>query len=396
MLCVTHISKNYLIVTRESATKDLHLMSLIAYRFLYAFRFYCQMDYNDRSNSEFVDSMNDVAENKTVSGLYDSYYYAHSYIAVCLGPLAILTNIFIMVVLTRRSMLSTVNTILTAVAFCDSMVLIMYVTYVFAWRLIPTPCRLGRPIYWSWALFEVIFADMTITLRGLSLWLTVAMAALRYQVIISRDPSGKRTSDRRISYQLIAICTVSVLAMGIPIYLTNTIAKTKSIEWGGDCEEEFLYFAELTNLSLANDKLLYKISFWSNGILFRLLPCVFLTFYIPALIIVANRKSPMLANAVRRQGKRNHTTFVLAAITLTSWLCETPHSIMSIICGFQPEYEDLYKNFGDIFDLLSLINSFLTFVLYCGMSQRFRETFVQCAKDVFSCCHSKEVPPTLV
>ena len=39
-------------------------------------------------------------------------------------------------------------------------------------------------------------------------------------------------------------------------------------------------------------------------------------------------------------------------------------------------FEKVYMNLGDIFDLLSLINSSVNFIIYCCMSSEYRQTFV--------------------
>lgn len=346
------------------------------------------------------DNEEDRTELNFIRDLYLRYYNIHAYVAICLGLAAIICNILIIWTLTRPKMTSTVNLLLTAVAFNDCIVFLMYLTYMIQWRLRPHPCDLGRPVQYGWAVFEVFFADVALSLRGLSMWLTVAIAALRHKIVKCREPNTSLNTDGRISWQIIAVCSTGVLLMGTPIYLTNVVGvvEIETIFTGNrtECDHQFAYFADHSELAERHNNLLYKISYWSNGLFFRFIPCVLLTFYIPALIFevsrcgsagVANRRrnafvpeinanvSPFIRPVNLRSGLHQRTTYVLIAILITCWLTESPHSLMSIWVGLCPEYDEIYRCLGDIFDLLSLINSFFTFALYGTMSRRFRQTF---------------------
>lgn len=126
--------------------------------------------------------------------------------------------------------------------------------------------------------------------------------------------------------------------------------------------------------------LLIKISFWINGLANKFFPCVLLTGFLVGLIRF------VLDHFRRRQAAGYHvspamrpTTPILSAIILVTLITEMPHAILSVLGGLLPPtyFENIYKNLGDLIDIFSLFNCITTFVLYCSMSQLFRETFME-------------------
>lgn len=336
-------------------------------------------EFNSNSNS------NEEADLAILlNDFYNRYYSAYAYLAAIVGIAAIISNCLIIVVLTRPKMFSTTNLILTGIACSDLIVLITYLVYIIKWRLFEHECHLNRPTSHGWAIFEVIFANVTLTLRGFSLWLTVAMAALRNQIISSKEPNTHLNTDKNIAIRLILVCGIFVIIMATPIYFSMAVVGEEltfdsNATNESDCDISVGYAADVSALSNLNGDLLYKISFWTNGVSFRLLPCVLLTCYIPALLLKANNfcttaQNPAALLGHRRSRLNQRTTMILITILITAWITETPHGVVSITCGIFPEYTEMYQALGDIFDLLTLLNCTLTFVLYSTMSKRFRDT----------------------
>lgn len=300
--------------------------------------------------------------------LFKTYHDVHAYVVVTFGLMAILFNIFTTFVLTRLAMISSVNVLLTCIATSDSLVMLMCIVYLVRWRLVDSPCADS----YNWAIFELLYADISITLRGISLWLAVSMAALRWQITKSREPHCRLNTDLSVSYRLIAVCALSVVAMTTPVYLTMSVdlKQLNSTHNNTGCAGP-TYSADFSLLSKLNGGFLYKLSFWVNGVFLKLLPCLMLAFYIPLLFKAANYCQRYQGGQRKTRGR---TTLILTAILSTTWLCESPNMLMCIICGIAPEYDKIYQNLGDIFDILTLINIISTFILYCTMSKLFRRT----------------------
>lgn len=80
----------------------------------------------------------------------------------------------------------------------------------------------------------------------------------------------------------------------------------------------------------------------------------------------------------QRQLIQNETTTkLLIAIIIVFLICEFPAGILAALCAVLGEefIENVYQPIGMLTDLLALINSAVNFILYCLMSNQFRDTF---------------------
>ncbi|KAJ6220186.1 hypothetical protein RDWZM_005998 [Blomia tropicalis] len=73
------------------------------------------------------------------------------------------------------------------------------------------------------------------------------------------------------------------------------------------------------------------------------------------------------------------TTRMLIAVLIMFLVCEFPSGILALLSAIlgKPFFNNVYTNFGELMDMMALINSAVNFVLYCLMSQQFRKTFRQ-------------------
>lgn len=70
---------------------------------------------------------------------------------------------------------------------------------------------------------------------------------------------------------------------------------------------------------------------------------------------------------------------MLILIVSVFLLSELPQGLLTVLSGVLNShfYDHVYKGLGDFLDLLSLLNSLVTFILYCSMSGMYRKTFCQ-------------------
>lgn len=137
---------------------------------------------------EVVDSNFTASDDYDVLQEFSSAYMSiHAYLAIlfcCFGTIGNLCNIL---VLLQPKMISTVNVILTAVAACDSGLMISYLVYLCHFRLTQEPyCRL---MTYGWAVYTLFHANFSVTVRATSLWLTVIMAVVRREILKSPSPN---------------------------------------------------------------------------------------------------------------------------------------------------------------------------------------------------------------
>ncbi|KPJ09634.1 putative G-protein coupled receptor B0563.6 [Papilio machaon] len=140
---------------------------------------------------------------------------------------------------------------------------------------------------------------------------------------------------------------------------------------------------------------LYQINFWVHGVIIKLLPCSILTvisLWLIGALYSANQHQKNLRNysacpAAERMVKRQHkadkrtdrTTKMLLAVLLLFLVTELPQGIMGLMSGLLGPcfFKRCYNLFGEIMDMLALVNGAINFILYCSMSRQFRQTFRQ-------------------
>ncbi|CAJ0586391.1 unnamed protein product, partial [Mesorhabditis spiculigera] len=128
---------------------------------------------------------------------------------------------------------------------------------------------------------------------------------------------------------------------------------------------------------------LLKVAYWTNGILFKVVPCILLTLSIVALLKiiadVANRRKNLAQVMNKKKMPRDHTTPMLVAVLSIFLVAELPQGILHVsnaIFDNETFHRRVYIPLGDLMDLLSLINSAVNFIIYCAMSRKFRAVFL--------------------
>lgn len=79
----------------------------------------------------------------------------------------------------------------------------------------------------------------------------------------------------------------------------------------------------------------------------------------------------------RCEKRTDRTTMLLVAVLLLFLITEFPQGILGLLSGILPKcfFTRCYQMFGDLMDLLALINAAVGFVLYGLMSKQFRTSF---------------------
>lgn len=143
---------------------------------------------------------------------------------------------------------------------------------------------------------------------------------------------------------------------------------------------------------LVRDSPLYQpITFWIYGVIIKIAPCILLTILSTLIIMTMHqasiRRKRLLSQSNSRHNEEmsaehNRTTMMLVMVVLFFVVTEFPQGILAGISGLNDVFfNEVYTNLGDVMDLLVLINSAINFLLYCIMSQQFRDTF----KNLFLC-----------
>jgi Serpentine type 7TM GPCR chemoreceptor Srw len=111
---------------------------------------------------------------------HDWYRMYHGYLSAVVCTFGIVANIANIIVLTRRSMLSAINCILTGLAVSDGLTMAAYLPFALRFYVLygvePTPERNEQ----SAVRFMLFYARFSVVVHTTSIWLTVVMATFRY------------------------------------------------------------------------------------------------------------------------------------------------------------------------------------------------------------------------
>ncbi|KAI8419994.1 hypothetical protein MSG28_008597 [Choristoneura fumiferana] len=325
-----------------------------------------------------------------------AYNSIHGYVSLLVCLFGSLANALNVAVLTRRDLATApINRLLKWLAVADVFVMMEYVPFAI-YRYLLLPGQEEHPH--SWAVYMLFHMHFTQILHTASILLTLSLAVWRYIAIKYPSYSPTLCTDRRCSMAIL-ISFVLPPILCIPSYFVFTIHKdyTFDIMTGAAAK---VYFVDSDY-----DGSLYQINFWVHAVFIKLLPCVILTvisaWLIRALYRANSRKKALKSYSAcpsdtvvngngniftRKSTKRtkaerrtDRTTKMLLAVLLLFLLTEFPQGILGLLSGLLGRcfFKRCYDLFGELMDVLALLNGAINFVLYCSMSRQFRTTFGQ-------------------
>ncbi|CAF0984704.1 unnamed protein product [Didymodactylos carnosus] len=316
----------------------------------------------------------------SVLAKFGEYYsLIHGRIVFPLTIFGIITSIVTIVILNRKHFQTPTNLILQHIALFDLIVLISYNIFSFYFYILHTPKPfVGQSRFWpSFALFH---SNVGLTAHSIALWLTCLLDIVRYFIV--SQPNKSTLNSRKVMY-LIWSCIIVICFLMIPNYLIWTVVK----------QPASIHYPDIYSLnssvtvywfSNATGKKLERVSFNISAIFLKILPvCILITFSL--LLIHSIHSAQKLRQRLQQRSKKRRysssmgnftrelrTTTMLVFITVFTVLVEAPQGLLFIASAVEKKFFLLYSLLGDILDLSSIASSFITFIMYCSMSQQFR------------------------
>lgn len=159
-----------------------------------------------------------------------------------------------------------------------------------------------------------------------------------------------------------------------------------------------LYYLDLSDLAKSHNELFYILNLWLYAVVIKLLPCIILVVISLALIktlhnsskrkqklqgITTNLSKNLKLRKTRRRADRS--SHMLIAILFLFLMTEFPQCILGLLSGVLGRcfFKNCYHLFGEIMDILALINGAINFILYCTMSKQFRLAFKELFKYIY-------------
>ena len=308
-----------------------------------------------------------------------NFRLANHYIALVICIIGVIFNALLIAVLTQPKIRSPTNTIMTALAVADQIMMVTYGVYVVYFRIFYSPLLDKFESSWSlqWiyvTLYHYIYAYSHV----LGEWLTLAIAIIRYRACYPRAPPHDFTQNQAML--VIAVTCIGCLIINIPNFLYFNVVENP----GTRC------FATTKSEVVKSIPAFDDFWFWFIFTTYRLLPNILLLVFTGLIIRELKNIS------VRRQvtlGNRNcrqevWATKMLVAIVIFTMITEFPKLIAPLVYRAKEESKSdenfieileanlLEKSVNSFLECFILLDSCVNFVIYCSMSKMFRETFV--------------------
>ncbi|VDM62749.1 unnamed protein product [Angiostrongylus costaricensis] len=306
------------------------------------------------------------------------YTQIHQYVCLMVCIVGIILNVLHFFVLSHRSMRTyIINALLCAMAVCDILTMSSYLVYILRFRIFDNTIGVAGYSY-SWLVFLIGHVTSSIALHTGSLYLSVAMAYIRWTALDRLD--AKWINNRAIGH-IFLFTTFSVTFISIPTLMVHRIIPVSEVLGTNDTQYESLYTVKLDETDL-NGCTLFRANLWITGIFFKAVPCALLLWFTIALIwklceMSKKRKQLRADNKHNRKHSKvsiDKTTLMLI-IMLVVFLCtELPQGLLAILSAIYPTHIHtmVYLNVGEVLDLMSLVNCLTSFFLHCCMSSTYR------------------------
>lgn len=237
----------------------------------------------------------------------------------------------------------------------------------------------------AWMYFVLFHNLFIITCHNVAMWLTVALAVFRYIFVCRHNLASTMCSMHRAKMTVLIVWVATILSC-FPYYFLYDVKDPDGPS--GECGFDVVF----SDIADANP--IYKDFVHSMfGATIKILPSVILTFLSTLIIIAmqrAKKRRARLLNNISRvidsdgSSEHNRTTMMLVAVVLCFIITDVPQGVLAWYSAHDPDFfYKVYINIGDLLDILVLINCAVNFILYCIMSQQFRNTF----KSLFGTKH---------
>jgi len=255
------------------------------------------------TNLTTTDGANYFEENfKFLLEFSDSYGEKHGWIAASISSFGILFNILNLIILNRKKLSkSIVNKILIAIAFCDSITMIVYLPYCIHFYILNTNTisfefNLERDTLF-WTVYSMISTLVCLTSHSISIWLTVYLAIYRYLSIVQTkiQNSNNNILVKRPKLVIFLIALFNMFCC-LPTYL---YPKVCSITLRSN--SRLVYYIDQSDLNILSENLIFKISFYSQAICGKIVPCILLGIFIAliskCLLKIKQNRQKLLASS---------------------------------------------------------------------------------------------------
>ncbi|KAH7717445.1 Protein DMSR-6 [Aphelenchoides avenae] len=276
-----------------------------------------------------------------------------------------------------------VNRLLIFIAICDIATVCLYSVFVFQFG---SPGTLTEPPagfeFW-WTVFLLVYSVFSVALHSVTVYCVVAAACLRYWSVRTLTNQWRHLNiSRTVSTMCLAIAVLCIPAICLhSIERVSLPTETTSA----------LYRINLSGVGPLQACSLFKINLWLSGFFFKILPCAMMLIVTVALLRTLKQskrcRTVLLADTRRSSSAglmipKERTTKIIVVLLSAFLFTELPQGLLSVVNALFPHEIQwfVYLNFGELLDILSLINCNTCFVVYVATSPRYRMSLAKVIK----------------
>ncbi|KAF8384251.1 hypothetical protein PRIPAC_73393 [Pristionchus pacificus] len=286
-----------------------------------------------------------------------------------LGPVNILVNIFVMIILSSRELRNTYNFVFFLMALeqtivVASLTITMYRGYVFLQCI---------PSYFSlfWAIYELVAQHVMIVCIAHVTWLAVIIATMR---IVSIRSHGTKEIKFKIAAIFCASSMIFVIVVNTPNFLSLTIGlmRFKDI---CKIDDDDSHCAAITYC--IHERLF--VSSLVTGFLHNVLPCLILIILLPTLIHflrnVRKERDQLRQTSVKESSDGDRSTTLFILIMISTLVSEIPQAVIYILEGLLSSKmrSRVTSKISTFVMSFIVISSACNLFIYLSMSKKFRE-----------------------
>lgn len=316
-------------------------------------------------NIEF-NNASDFLSNSTSSDLSELSFYLNGLTTVIVIALGVIGNTMAMLVLTRKTMRTSTNIFLTALAIWDTVVLLVCLLLISLTELVQSFKDL------AFAYIVVYGYPIGLAAQTATVWLTVSFTVERYIAVCHPLRAASMCTIYRARLVVLAISVVSIL-YNVPRWFEYNIAKCSN-----HLNQQCIYPDKTW---LANDSIYHKIYFgWLYFLVMCFIPLCSLAVLNAFLIVAVRRSKQQRKDMNVQQSRENNVTIMLVSVVMVFIICQVPALIYNMAYSIDMLRISRAPGWGvlsNIRNFLVTLNSAVNFILYCALGQKFRRTFMR-------------------
>ncbi|KAL3994780.1 Serpentine type 7TM GPCR chemoreceptor Srw family protein [Acanthocheilonema viteae] len=239
--------------------------------------------------------------------------------------------------------------------------------------------------FWShaWVATLLVSVNASVVVYMSGVFHVIALSIIRF--ISLNQIHQTRITELWFSYskclRTIILINIGAVLLCIPFFFNSEVRKVPSHR---ECSARYpsksnLPTHELSFTILASSTALGQVNFWLLGIMCKLIPCAIMI-VMTVLLIQKLRQIQLLSirfTSPTREKRCRRITYITMVIMINFMVVELPQGVFSVLSSVKGTSFTRSELLGDLFDIFSLLNSCITFALFCSMSSRVRNAFAQ-------------------